>query len=136
MMTDPRNLFKKYKAAENAMETHRSDLERFLKPRFDRYFAEAKMLMPYPSNNCWPDDVETISVWNGMVHISGTSSCRGCTDNESASMPEAFAFGDDAALETELEALRQQRISKEEAMKTAAEAREREQYTKLKEKFG
>lgn len=135
-MTDPRNLFKKYKAAEDAMETHRSDLAQFLKPRFDRYFAEAKSLMDYPSGNRWPDDVESISIWNGKVHISGTSSCRGCTDNESASMPEAFAFGDDAALETELEALRQQRIAKEEAIKAAADAREREQYTKLKEKFG
>ncbi len=51
-------------------------------------------------------------------------------------MPEAFAFGDDAALEAELENLRQQRIAKEEAIKAAAEERERQEYTKLKEKFG
>lgn len=83
----------------------------------------------------FPDDVESISIWDDKVSISGTSSCRGCTDHESCSMPVEFAFGDE---ESRAELVRKKEET-EKLVKARAERdkedAERFEYMRLKEKF-
>lgn len=84
----------------------------------------------------FPDDVDTMSIFNDILHISGHSYCRGHTDYDSCRISVDFVFGE---AEDRQRLIENKKLAEEHAQleqKRIKEEKEKEEFERLKKKYG
>jgi hypothetical protein len=137
MIEDIERSFHKYRAADEARDRHLSAFTQLVKAPYMAYAAAMHALdNRWHYSNDWPDGIESVSVYQDKVSVSGKRYCRGCTDSAGFSLPRDYVFGSDQGREQILADISAKAEAKLAAAEEQAKAAELAQYEALKEKFG
>lgn len=122
---------KKYNAARQAVDRWSEEIALDLKPIFLRY-QELWCPKDYAR---FPDDISSITVYDGLVRIAGSSSYRGCSSREWCTIPVEIAFASIEKREDMFREKHERNVAERLERDRMAEQREREQYEILRAKF-
>ncbi len=129
--------YRKLKAAQDAVDKHKSELERLGRAVLDE-FQETRNKLERDRRGYMPDDVTEVYLNNekGTVTFSGFRYCRGCTDSEAITMPRGLIFGNDEDKANIFAARRKQQEAEAAIDASVLEHNERAKLAALQEKYG
>ncbi len=126
---------RKYRAATEAAERWMDEIKKEIEPVYLKY----RGIVGDRAGDYFPPSIDSISEYNGMVHIDGVSYSRGCSNRLSCKLPAEIFYGTSEDRERIFTQMTEQKsIAANEAKlakQIALEEIERQQLALLKSKY-